>query len=158
LEQLRRQVDTRNPRSPARGTDRRVPGPARDVEHVLAFADADRVHDPHSHVPDVASSDCRVLARRPRGARALLHSPQLGFEPAQRAVMKSVKYWILNSRCFDWNLTMSPIETRPITSPSSTTGMCRMRRSVMIAMHSSTEVSGVTMMSGDDMISLTCVS
>ena len=50
-----------------------------------------------------------------------------------------------------------PIEIIPTSSPSSTTGAWRMRRSVISAMPSSTVVSGVKMMTGDDMTSRTNV-
>src|SRR3954469_12793686 len=72
--------------------------------------------------------------------------------------MYSVRYliWKLCSR--DWNLTTSPIDTMPTTSSFSTTGRWRMRRSVMIAIASSIDVSGVTYIKGDDMISPTSVS
>jgi hypothetical protein len=55
-------------------------------------------------------------------------------------------------------LTTSPIETIPTTSPPSTTGTWRIRRSVIKAMHSSIGVSGFTTIRGEDMISPTVTS
>src|SRR5439155_302008 len=56
--------------------------------------------------------------------------------------MYSVKYWIWKLCSCDWNLTRSPIEMMPTTPSFSTTGRCRIRRSVMIAIDSSMVVSG----------------
>jgi hypothetical protein len=45
-----------------------------------------------------------------------------GMRRDQGAVMYSVRYLISKLCCFDLNLTRSPIETIPTTSPPSTTG------------------------------------
>src|SRR5438046_10389329 len=55
-------------------------------------------------------------------------------------------------------LTRSPIEIMPATRPASTTGRCRTRLSVTSCMHSCTVASGVTVSTGELMMSRTGVS
>src|SRR5262245_13171442 len=76
---------------------------------------------------------------------------------SQCPLMKSLRN-LSSKLCWrDVNLTTSPIETMPTTIPSSTTGRCLILRSVITAMHSSIDVSGVTTTSGDDITSRTAI-
>ena len=96
-------------------------------------------------VRSVRSWTVRRPARRPADweeglALLLLRTASM----AQRPVTYRSSCSIMNSLCSIRCFTTSPMLTMPTTSPSSRTGKCRVRFSVINAMHSSLVVSGDT--------------
>ena len=76
-EELGREVDADDAGARLGRAQRRVAGPAGDVEDILAGTDADGLDDPRSDLPELAFGDRREVAGGPGCASALLEHSEL---------------------------------------------------------------------------------